>query len=66
MRQSFNILIAASTLGLALCGSASNSHAQSRTVPEGGALAQTPPIDQRGKQFRAQRHMYPHRHHQAR
>ena len=50
-------LSTAALIGL-LCGtsvlaSVSNSYAQSATPPAGSALAQTPPIDQRAKQFKA-------------
>jgi hypothetical protein len=54
---SMHKLSTAALVGL-LCGtgvlaSVSNSCAQSRTPPAGTALAQTPPIDQRAKQFKA-------------
>jgi hypothetical protein len=45
------VLLSAATIA-ALVG-ATGAHAQSRSLPKGSSLAATPPIDQRGKQFKA-------------
>ena len=44
-------------IGMCVCGMLGTAiepaFAQDRSAPAGSALAQTPPIDQRGKQYRA-------------
>ena len=46
-------VILVSLLLVGATAGASGAFAQSRSLPKGSSLAATPPIDQRGKQFRA-------------
>ena len=49
-------VILASLLLVGATAASTGALAQSRSLPKGSSLAATPPIDQRGKQFRALSH----------
>ena len=48
-----SMLAVCGAFGLAVVSNIGVADAQSRMAPAGSALAQTPPLDQRAKQFRA-------------
>ena len=54
MRAHSVIFVSAMLAGVV--AGATGTYAQSRSLPKGSSLAATPPIDQRGKQFRALSH----------